>query len=187
MQEYENPGRTAPSTANLLAYVFAALAVVLRLFPVVPNLVPVGALCLFGGARMRSWRAFILPVAVMFLSDFGLYLLRGYPPFDPFVYGSFLLSVLLGRLLTRTNSPLWIGGAALASSLQFFLITNFGSWLAMPDRYARSLAGLVECYTKAIPYYRGTFAGDLLYSAVFFGIYALVADAQRTAAAKEAV
>jgi hypothetical protein len=180
-------GQRAPSNADLLAYIFAALAVALRLFPLVPNFAPIGALCLFGGARMRSWRAYVLPIAVMILSDFGLYLMHGVRPFDPFVYGSFLLSVLLGRLLTRTNSPVWIGSAALASSVQFFLITNFSAWLSMPDRYARSLSGLAECYVKGIPFYRGTFAGDLFYSALFFGIYAVAVSARPAAAAKETV
>jgi hypothetical protein len=178
-------GQPAHSTEDLLGYIFAALAVVLRLFPVIPNFTPVGALCLFGGARMRSWRAFVLPVAVMAVADFGLYLMHGERPLDPFVYGSFLLSVLMGRLLARTNSPVWIGGVTMLSSLQFFVITNFGCWLTMSDYYARSLAGLTECYVKAIPFYRGTFAGDLIYSALFFGIYAAVVSAERAKAAAE--
>jgi hypothetical protein len=176
--------RLAHPTGDLLGYAFGALTVVVRLVPFIPNLVPVGALALFSGARMRSWRAYVLPVAVMALADVGLYVLHGRRPFDPFVYGSFLLSVLMGRLLARTNSPLWIGGMAVLSSLQFFLITNFGCWLiTMPEYYARSFGGLVECYVKALPFYRGTFVGDLAYSALFFGIYAAVTSAERAKAA----
>jgi uncharacterized protein DUF6580 len=187
MQEPENREPPAPSTANLLAYAFSAAAVVLRLFPIY-NFAPVGALCLFGGARMRSWRAYVLPIVVMVVSDIGLYLVKREPPFDLFVYASFLLSVLIGRLLIKKNSPLLIGGAALASSLQFFLITNFGSWLAMPDRYARSFSGLVECYVAGIPFLWRTLAGDLFYSAVFFGMYAVAVSLRRSAAvAKESV
>ena len=176
--------RPAHPTADLLGYIFGAVSVVVRLVPFIPNFSPVGALCLFSGARMRSWRAYVLPVAVMALTDVGLYVLYHRRPFDPFVYGSFLLSVLMGRLLTRTNSPLWIGGMAVLSSLQFFVITNFGCWLwTMREHYARSFDGLVECFVKAIPFYRGTFVGDLAYSALFFGIYAAVASAERAKAA----
>ena len=175
--------RPAHPTEDLLGYVFGALAVLVRLVPFIPNFAPVGALCLFSGARMRSWRAYVLPVAVMALADIGLYVLRGRQPFNPFVYGSFLLYVLMGRLLTRTNSPLWIGGVAVLSSLQFFVITNFGFWLMTPEYYAPSFGGFVQCYVEAIPFYRGTFVGDLAYSALFFGIYAAVASAERAKAA----
>jgi hypothetical protein len=174
--------RPAHPTGDLLGYVFGAFAVVVRLVPFIPNFAPIGALCLFSGARMRLWRALVLPVVVMALADVGLYLLHGRQPFNLFVYGSFLLSVLMGRLLTRTNSPLWIGGMAVLSSLQFFVITNFGYWLTMND-YAKSFDGLVECYVNALPFYRGTFMGDLAYSALFFGIYAAVASAERAKAA----
>jgi hypothetical protein len=178
MQERDDREELAPRTANLLAYVFSAVSLALR-FPLIPNFTPVGALGLFGGARMRGWRAYALPLAVMFVSDLGLWYFYKRDPFDPFVYGSFMLSVLLGRLLVRTNSPLKIGTVAVASSLQFFLITNFGCWLTMSDRYPRSLAGLADCYVKGIPFYGSTLAGDLIYSAVFFGVYAWVTAMQR--------
>jgi len=35
------------------------------------------------------------------------------------------------------------------------------------------LAGLGQCYAAAIPFYRNQFAGDLIFTAAFFGIPAL--------------
>src|SRR5262245_44728975 len=110
MQERDDRDQLEPRTANLLAYLFSAVSVALR-FPLIPNFAPVGALGLFGGARMRGWRAYTLPLAVMIVSDLGLWYFYNRHPFDPFVYGSFILSVLLGRLLVGTNSPLKIGAA----------------------------------------------------------------------------
>jgi hypothetical protein len=186
MQENVTRGRAAWPVGESLAYLFAAATVVLRLFPVIFNFAPVGALSLFAGSRMRSWRAYALPVAVMAASDIGLNLMKGDAPFDPFVYGAFLLTVLLGRLRLRQLSPLRVGVMALLSSLLFFAITNFGCWLSMTGTYPRSFAGLVDCYYKAIPFYRPTLAGDLAFSALFFGLYALAVALRRAPAPKEA-
>src|SRR5512142_1157200 len=104
--------------------VLAALA---RLAPHAPNLTPVGGLSLFAGARLRSWQAYVLPLALMAITD---PLVGGYSFATPFVYAGFLINVWLGsRLLRSTESPLRIGGVAAIGSLQFFLITNFGVWL----------------------------------------------------------
>ena len=90
----------------------------------------------------------------------------------PFVYGSFALNVVLGRLIRDRRSPLVVGGAALAGSVLFFVITNFGVWLSS-DLYPQTAEGLVVCYVAAIPFFRNTLAGDLLYACVLFGGFAL--------------
>jgi hypothetical protein len=55
----------------------------------------------------------------------------------------------------------------------FFVVTNFGVWLGS-GMYAHSAAGFVACYTAAIPFFRNTVAGDLFYSALLFGGFALL-------------
>ena len=47
----------------------------------------------------------------------------------PFVYASFLINVWIGSRLRQTENPALIGGAAVFGSMQFFLLTNFGTWL----------------------------------------------------------
>src|SRR5262245_60082583 len=91
------------------------------------SVAPVTAVSLYGGARLRFWQALTLPMMVMFCTDVLIRLLRGpeWAPFSPWVYGSFAVSVLLGRLLANTNSPWRIGLCSLLASAQFFLITNF--------------------------------------------------------------
>ncbi len=83
------------------------------------NFAPVGALSLFAGARLRGWRAYALPIVLMGVTD---PLLGGYSIATPFVYASFLIGVWMGTKIRDTENPLWIGGMALAGSLQFFLI-----------------------------------------------------------------
>jgi hypothetical protein len=134
------------------------------------NFAPVGALSLFAGARLRGWRAYALPLALMAITD---PLVGGYSFATPFIYASFMISVWIGsRFLRNTESPLKIGSAAAAGSLQFFLISNFGVWLKFPQSYAHTLGGLATCYTAAIPFYGRTLAADLLYSAALFGLHA---------------
>jgi hypothetical protein len=144
------------------------------------NFAPVGAMSLYGGARLRFWQALTLPLLLMAVTDSIIWLLKGYTPFDPWVYGSLLATVLLGRLLTRTNSPWRIGAMSLVASAQFFLVTNFGVWLAsrvpadeIPAgagmmkvtegaegakyptgevRYANNARGLATCYLMAVKF-----------------------------------
>jgi hypothetical protein len=73
--------------------------------------------------------------------------------------------------LRGTENPLKIGAGVMAGSLQFFLLTNF-AWLAGSSLYPHTLAGVMQCYVAAIPFYGRTLASDLIYSAALFGLHA---------------
>jgi hypothetical protein len=146
-------------------------ATAMRLVPHPPNVTPIAAIALFGGAHFASTRAALaVPLLAMCLSD--LLLGFGVDRVMPFVYGSFALIVVLGRLIRNRRSPLAVGGAALTGSALFFVITNLGVWLAT-DLYPRTAEGLGACYVAAIPFFRNTLAGNLLYASVLFGGFAL--------------
>jgi hypothetical protein len=66
-----------------------------------------------------------------------------------------------------------VGGAAVASSVLFFLITNFGTW-TLSGMYPMTASGLAACYVAAIPFFQNTIAGDLFYSGLLFGGFALL-------------
>jgi hypothetical protein len=145
-----------------------ALAVVsglARLLPHPPNFTPVGGSSLFAGARVNGWYAYLLPLVVMAVTD---PFLGGYSFSTPFVYAAFLINVLIGRSLRRTNNPLRIGGAAFACSLQFFAISNFAVFLR---GYPHTVAGLGTCYLEALPFFGRTLAGDLTFTAIVFGLH----------------
>jgi hypothetical protein len=78
--------------------------------------------------------------------------------------------VFLGSGLRRHLKPQWIMGSALASSVSFFVLSNFAVWAAYDDMYPKTFSGLMTCYAMAIPYFRGTFAGDLVFTAVLFSV-----------------
>jgi hypothetical protein len=163
----------------LLVGGLSVAAGLMRLVPGLPmNVTPVGALGLFAGARFRSWRAFAVPLAIMAASDLLLWWLYGKEPFDPWVYASFLVYVLAGRLFLRSPSAGRIGLVSVLASVQFFLITNFGVWLnnstgpehtpppgetvrlveyaglPVPAGYSHDLKGLLTCYVYAVPFAR---------------------------------
>ncbi|HXS96519.1 MAG TPA: DUF6580 family putative transport protein [Candidatus Limnocylindrales bacterium] len=167
-------------TARPMAMGLTVLGALLRVTQAV-NFAPVGAMSLFAGARLRGWQAYALPIVLMAITD---PILGGYSFATPFVYASFLISVWIGTKLRRTENPLWIGTAAVAASLQFFLITNFAVWLGAAHTYARNMEGLVSCFVAGIPFYGRTLASDLLYSAVFFVLHAWLS---RTVARRERV
>ncbi len=153
--------------AVLVGLMLAAAAS--RLLPHPPNLTPLAAMALFGGAFFTDKRgAFAVTLGAMFLSDLVIGLHRGIPV----VYGCFALIVCIGMWLRTRRRPLPVIAAALASSVLFYVVTNFAVW-ARGVLYPRTWEGLVACYVTAIPFFRNTLAGDLLYTAVLFGGFAL--------------
>jgi hypothetical protein len=163
-----------PRTIALITAIF--LAAIFRLVPHPPNFSPIAAMALFSGAYLpRRGLAFVAPLGAMLLSDAVL----GFHSGMPVVYGSLALVVLLGFLLSGKRTVGRVIGAALASSVLFYLITNFAVW-AGGDMYPKTLAGLAACYAAAIPFFQNSLAGDLLFTGLLFGGFAL---AQRVAPA----
>ena len=156
-------------TANhsRIVALFSAIlvAAVLRLVPHPPNFTPIGAMALFSGAYLgRRVIAFVAPLAAMLLSDAILGFYSG-------VWVTYLgvaAVVLIGSLALSRRSVLRIGLAAVASSIAFFLVSNFGTWM-LSGMYAHSIAGLAACYVAAIPFFQNTVAGDLFYTTLLFG------------------
>jgi hypothetical protein len=153
---------------TVLAAIVAAAA--FRLVPHFPNFTPIGAMALFGGAYFgKRGLAFVAPIAAMLLSD----AIIGFHSGILFVYASVALIALLGQIALSRPTVLRVGAAALASSVLFFVITNFGTWL-LSGMYPMTLSGLAACYVAAIPFFQNTVAGDLFYSALLFGGFALL-------------
>jgi hypothetical protein len=160
--------------ARLLALLAAiAGAAALRLVPHPPNFSPIDAMALFSGAYLgRRALAFAAPLAALLLS----HLVLGFYPGFWVQYLAVALVVLIGILALGKVSVLRVGGAALAASVIFFLVTNFGVW-ELGTMYPLTLEGLAACYVAAIPFFQNTLAGDLFYSALLFGGFALLEKA----------
>ena len=147
----------------LLSAIAAAAA--LRLVPHPPNFSPIDAMALFSGAYLaRRWMSFVAPLAALLLSDLVLGFYHGMAT----VYATVALIVVIGWWLSPRRTVGRTAAAALLSSIIFFVITNFGMWL-FSGFYPRTSAGLVACYTAAIPFFQNTVAGDLFYATLLFG------------------
>jgi hypothetical protein len=158
-------------TRTRLLALFAAIlgAAALRLVPHPPNFAPIAAMALFGGAHLgRRGLAFAAPLGALLLSD----AIIGFHPYMWATYLGVALIVLIGWAVRARISPLRVGAAAVASSVLFFAITNFAVWL-QSGFYARSIAGLAACYVAALPFFQNTLAGDLFFSGLLFGGFAL--------------
>lgn len=160
------------NNSRLLVLVGLVLSVSLfRLLPHPPNFTPVLAVALFAGAQFTDRRlALLVPLLAMLAADLFL----GLHATLVFVYGAIALMVVLGMWLKSRLSVTWTAATAVAGSMLFFIITNFGAWLALPALYARSVEGLLTAYIAAIPFYQNALAGDLLFTAILFGGFYLL-------------
>lgn len=151
-------------------FIFLSVVVILaalsRLLPHPPNFTPVAAMALFGGAYYQDKKmSFLMPMLAMFISDIVI----GFHSTMLFVYSGFIFIVIIGLQMKNRIKPLNIIAASLASSILFFIISNFGVWVS--GGYPQNIAGLLECYTMAIPFFKNTLLGDLFYCWVMFGGY----------------
>jgi hypothetical protein len=153
----------------MLAISLIVVGILLRFAPHAPNFTPVAAIALFSGATLSRKKAFIVPLALMLASDAVI----GLHNVVFFTWGAFVLITLLGLGLQKRFSALKTVSFALISSLGFFIISNFGVWLM--GWYPHTLSGLLQCYIMALPFLRDFTVSTLIYSAVFFGAYELIA------------
>lgn len=149
------------------------------------------AMALFGGMAIRNkaW-AFALPLFSLFISDViyevlytkGLTTIQGFYDGQWMNYLVMASVVLVGFLFKKVSIRNVIIGALIAP-VYFFVISNFMVWVGIGTvLYPRTLAGLVDCYTQALPFFKGSVYSTLFFSAIFFGVYYLV---NRQSAKKE--
>lgn len=149
---------------------FILLGIFSRFLPHPPNFTAINAIALFGACSIGSLSLSLLSVfAAVFFSD----LIIGFHSNMPFVYFSFGLTVLLGHWLKREKFQHYSPFFLIASSIQFFVITNFGVWLT-DCLYPKTFLGMECCYLAAIPFIANQIFGDLFYGVLLFGCFALV-------------
>lgn len=156
------------NTLLIIACSLVLLAVYTRLLPHPPNFTSVAAVAMFGGVILPKKWALSLPLLAMIISD----IIIGFHPLMLLIWGSFAAIALLSRALIKEIKPAGIIGASLGASLFFYLVSNFGVWLE-GRMYPMTLAGLADAYYMAIPFFRNTVLGDLVFTGMLFGLYAL--------------
>jgi hypothetical protein len=151
-----------------IALCLVILAAAIRLLPHPDNFAPIAAVAIFGGALLPRRYALTVPLAAMVLTD----LVIGMHDLILVTWGSYLLIALASNAWLKKPSLKRGVFLTLGSSLFFFATTNFAVWL-FDGMYPHTLAGLAECFTLALPFFRNTLMSDAVYTAGLFGIYAL--------------
>lgn len=163
----------SPKFYVVLTMIFAAA--LMRLIPHWPNFTPIAATALFGGTFLkRKELAFLIPVSAMLLSD----LVLGFHSSMFSVYASFMVIVGLGLLLQHKFTVVNTLSASIASSVIFFLVTNFASWTSGLMPYPMNVGGLMQSYIAGLPFFYNGILGDLFYNSVLFGGLYLVSNKQ---------
>ena len=135
----------------------------------IPNFEIITALALIAGIYLGGIYIIIVPLAIIFLSD----LVIGNTYIFIFTWTAFMFIGLFGYLYKKYKSKfnkIFANSVllAIASSIFFYLYTNFGWWM-MSGMYEYSLSGLIRCYYMAIPFFRNNLMGNLIF--VPMGIY----------------
>lgn len=153
-----------------------------RILPLnIPNVSPIAAMALLGGLYLnKKWLAFLVPIVALFASDLILnntinrvfFAERtGFIVFADYMlwtYAAFALTVVIGFILARSKSMTKILVGGFSASVLFFVVTNFGTW-TMGTLYPDNFAGLSACFAAAIPFFRNTLIGNMVFITLTVG------------------
>ena len=145
---------------------------------------PVAAAALFAGLYFsRVAIALLVPVAILAITDLALPAHSNLPVLIA-TYVIMTVPVFLGRLQRGEQSRLRAAAKwalfGLVPATLFYIVTNFAVWAFQRD-YEKSLAGLIQCYWAAVPFYRWMLAGDVFYLALFLGCWAIAGAPRQVA------
>ena len=150
----------------MIAYILIAVGFLMRFLPHAPNFVPVAAIAVFAGVYLNKRIAMWVPLAIMMISD----LIIGLHDVVLYTWGAFLLIGIMNTWLKNRATAGNVFVSTILSAVLFFVITNFGVWLAW---YAHTWEGFTTCYINAIPFLRNSLLGNIVYAAALFGSYEL--------------
>ena len=143
---------------KLLAVATLVALAFFRLIPHPPNFTPILAISVFAGIKFKdNLFSYLVPVSAMLVSD----AIIGFHNGMIIIYLAIVLSAFIARKFNTINT------SVLSSSILFFLITNFQVWM-MSSSYPKSLFGILECYTLAIPFFGMTLLSTFFFSYVLF-------------------
>lgn len=149
---------------KLLAVATIVALAFFRLIPHPPNFTPILAISVFAGIKFKdNLFSYLVPVSAMLVSD----AIIGFHDGMIIIYLAIVLSAFISRKFNTINT------SVLSSCFLFFLITNFQVWI-MSSGYSKSLSGILECYTLAIPFFGMTLLSTFFYSYILFYGYALL-------------
>jgi hypothetical protein len=159
-----------------LISLFAALlglAILSRWIPHPPQFTALTAAAIFGGLFFsRPLLVVALPLLAIFISDA---LFAGFYPGAVINYAALILAALTTYFFAQSSKNSSVSGAqkvlgAVSGSLVFFALSNLAVFITS-GMYAHSLAGLINCYTMALPFYGFQVLGEVVYGSAMAATY----------------
>jgi hypothetical protein len=167
--------------AMFLTILLILAATLYRFLPHPENFAPLSAIAICGGMYLSRRMSLIVVLGLVLVTDLSENVLKyhgayGVMPFEALGhYVGFLVAIGLGWWIRPRKSVWTVTGGTIAASFLFYLITNFVCWLDNPA-YAKTLAGLVQCYTVGTPgwpstleFFLKTLTSDLIFTGLFVG------------------
>jgi Family of unknown function (DUF6580) len=155
-----------------LAVFLIAASTAYRLVAHPYNVAPIDAMFLLSALYLprRGALAWAFPFAAVILSDVLIYYQwdGSFLHFGRLIdYAAFALIGLLGLWAKHRGVGARVAAVS-ATPVIFFLVSNFGVWLAADygaaALYSRTLDGLLACYLAGLPFFKGTIVGDLIFA-----------------------
>ena len=139
-----------------------------RVMPHPPNFTPIIAVGIMSGYLFKNIYLSLTTVLVsMLLADAFI----GFYEHMFFVYLSLLLIAIVFYKISKKINYKNLFIFSFFGSVFFFIISNFGLWI-IGNLYERNMAGLIECYFMAIPFFKNTLISTLIFSyAAFLASY----------------
>jgi hypothetical protein len=141
-----------------------------RLMPHPANFTAIGSLAIFSGSHLSFKKSLLVLMMTMLITDAVL----GLHPVMWATYGSLLVAIVLGRCIKDKKTIRNIAGVTVASSVLFYVVTNFAVWVIPGSMYPKTIQGLVDSYIMALPFFRNSLLGDFTYTGVFFTAYEFI-------------
>lgn len=171
-----------PKVSVIFLAIFAVAMT--RFLPHPPNFTAVGAAAIFGGAVFsKSWKAILVPLAALFLSNLIINNTLYSAYYEGFsllsagslwVYAAIILLSILAHVFIKAFNITSIASVTIGGTALFFLLTNLGVWIGNP-MYAQNVEGLMACYIAGLPFALNSLLGNIVFVSVLFGAYNYVA------------
>lgn len=148
--------------AVLIAFGVGGRLLRITFLPELYNVEPFTTASLLAGALLGGGYALSVPLIMVAISDMVI----GNTPIMFFTWSAWAIIGIMGLVLKKRKSPtskfaLQLTGMGIASSLFFYLWTNFGVWL-IDGIYPPTFAGLIQSYIMGLPFLKNQFLGNLV-------------------------
>ncbi len=166
--------KSVNNTEKVLALGLVLMGVFFRLLPHPENFTPTMAIAVFAGVVLPAALSLTVPIAIMVISDCVI----GFHPLFLIIWSSFFLVSLLGNRIRNSAGWRSVSAATMACSVLFFMVSNLSVFL-FEHMYPKTWAGLAQCFTMALPFFRNSFIADMFYCFVLFGLFVLARNTAR--------